>query len=134
MGASVTIPFVGGATFSAGVSYENGEWDAGVLIQSDVPVAHAGKMLGAATVDLGYQTGDFQSNKGALSQSLQVGAGKVGVSVSGKAEGGFDGASLKVGPQLGVSVSGQQSRTISLRHDVVPWVDRQIDRINQFFK
>jgi hypothetical protein len=132
VGANIRVPLVGGAKFAVGVSYENGKWDAGVIIDSDIPTLGAGKYIAKATADISYQTGDFESNHGAMSQNLQVGAKSVGVSIQRWPE-GVNGAGISLGPQLGVQVSAQQSRTISVRSDVVPAVNRAIDRVKSWF-
>ena len=132
IGANVRVPFVGGAKFAVGVSYENGQWDAGVIIDSDVPALHAGKMLAKTTVDIGYQTGDFQSNNGEQSLTVQAGAKAIGGTLQ-RGPHGVTGAGISLGPQLGVAVSAQQTRTISVRNDVVPAVRNAIDRVKSWF-
>jgi RHS repeat-associated protein len=128
LGANIRVPLVGGAKFAVGVSYENGKWDAGVIIDSDVPSLSAGKYVAKTTVDISYQTGDFESNHSALSQTLQVGAKGVGISIQ-RGTDGVNGAGISLGPQLGVQASAQQTRTVSVRSDVVPAVNKAIDRI-----
>jgi Possible hemagglutinin (DUF637) len=131
VGVNVRVPLVGGAKFAVGVSYENGEWDAGVIIDSDVPTLSASKFLARGTVEIGSQTGDFLSNKGALNLNGQVGAGGVGLSVQ-RDSSGPSGLALSVGPQLGVSVSAQQTRTVSVRYDVLPAIQAGVERVKSW--
>ena len=129
IGVNIRVPFIGGAKFAAGVSYENGEWDAGLIIESDIPVVHVGKMLGKATLDISYQQGDFKSNARELSMSFEAGAAGIGGNIQ-RGPDGVTGGGLSVGPQLGGSVGGQQTRTASYRTHIVPI----IDKLQQWFK
>jgi hypothetical protein len=132
IGANVRVPLVGGAKFALGVSYEKGQWDAGVIIDSDLPALHAGKMIMKTTLDVGYQAGDFQSNHGEQSLNMQAGWKALGGSLQRGAQ-GISGGSISLGPQLGGQVAGQQTRTISVRGDVVPAVRNAIDRVKALF-
>lgn len=121
IGLNVRIPFVGGAKHAVGLSWENGKLDAGIIIDSDVPTLSAGRMLGRFALDVGVQTGDFESNHGQLSIGVQGGFGSWGVSAqSPSMYGGISGGSVSLGTQYGIEVSIQQTRTISLRGDLVP--------------
>ena len=102
------------------------------MIDSDIPALHAGKMMAKGTVDISYQTGDFQSNHGVQSLSVQAGAHGVGGSVQRSSDGGV-GGSVSFGPQLGVSATAQNTRTVSVRHYVVPRVNNVIDRVKSWF-
>lgn len=133
LGINVRVPLVGGASIGVGVSYEKGQWDAGVIVESDGPVPSGGKLLAKTTVELGYQEGDFTSNKGEMSKNVQFGYKTVGASIQQDPSGRVTGGALSVGPQLGVEVSYQQTRTVSIRTDVVPAVKAAIDRVKSWF-
>lgn len=105
------------------MSYENGEWDAGLIIDSDIPAIHMGKMIGKATLDMSYQTGDFKSNAGEQSMNFEAGAYGVGANIQ-RGPNGVSGGSVSFGPQLGASVGGQQTRTMSYRTHVAPLADK----------
>lgn len=123
VGINVRIPFVGGAKFAGGVSYEGGEWDAGIIIDSDIPVVQAGKMIAKTTLDVSYQTGDFKSNAGEQSMNIEAGAKGIGMQIQRGAN-GISGGGISIGPQLGVAVGGQQTRTMSYRTHIVPLIDK----------
>lgn len=133
VGVKVKVPLIGGASFGLGVSNTNGSWDAGVIIDSDIPVVAAGKLLGKTAVEVGLQDGDFVSNKGDQSLSIEAGYKAAGVSVQKSSDGRITGGAISIGPQLGVAVGGQQTRTVSIRNDVVPAVKGAIDSIKGWF-
>ncbi|MCW5651986.1 MAG: type IV secretion protein Rhs [Ramlibacter sp.] len=129
IGINIRVPFVGGAKYALGVSYEKGQWDAGVIIDSDIPVVNVGKMIGKSTVDVSYQTGDFKSNSGELSTNFEVGAKSVGINVQ-RGPNGVSGGGFSIGPQLGIAVSGQQTSTLSYRTHVIPLLDKLKNWLN----
>lgn len=125
IGGSARVPILGGGSASVGVSYNNSEWDLGIIIENDVPGIGVNKMLTKGTLDVGYQTGDFKTNAGESSVNYQAGAGGYGLNLqTNGGQGGFGGAALSVGPQVGVSVGGQVTRTISVRTHLLPLIDR----------
>jgi RHS repeat-associated protein len=121
LGGSFKVPFVGGANFSVGVSYTDGKWDAGVIVTSDIPGLGAGRMLGRAAVELGVQKGDFCSNDRATQQNFQIGAKAYGLSLQ-RDTSGVSGVGVSFGPQLGAQVSAQQSATLSVRNNLIPFL------------
>ncbi|MDN8618930.1 RHS repeat-associated core domain-containing protein [Variovorax ginsengisoli] len=127
VGGNVRIPFVGGATHSLGISYLNGQWDAGLIVNADIPLLGAGKMMGRASIDVGLQSGDFCTNDKSYQQNFQAGYKGLGGSIQ-RDENGVAGAGISLGPQLGISVSGQSSSTLSIRKDLVPLVSRLLNR------
>jgi RHS repeat-associated protein len=127
VGGNVRIPFIGGATHSLGISYFNGQWDAGLIVNADIPLLSAGKMMGRASVDVGLQSGDFCTNEKSYQQNFQAGYKALGGSIQ-RDENGVSGGGISVGPQLGVSVSGQSSSTLSIRKDLLPFVSRSLNR------
>ena len=133
VGINVRVPFIGGASIGVGVSYENGQWDGGVIIESDGPVPSGGKLLAKTTVEVGYQEGDFTTDKGELNRNVQAGYKMLGGSVQQNTSGRVTGGALSVGPQAGVEVSYQQTRTVSIRNDIVPAVKSAIDRVKSWF-
>jgi hypothetical protein len=121
LGGSFKVPLVGGANFSAGVSYTDGKWDVGVIVTSDIPGLAAGHMLGRAAVELGVQTGDFCSNDKAKQENFQAGWKAVGLSLQ-RDKSGVSGVGVSLGPQLGAQASGQQSATLSVRNNLIPFL------------
>ena len=124
VGVSVKIPFVGGATFSAGVSYEKGKWDGGIVVQSTGLVPGGGLLVGKAAVEIGIQKGDVSSNNGSLSKNVEAGFGKGGISTQQDSNNNLTGAAISIGPQLGVGVSYTQTATLSVRNDIAPAVEK----------
>jgi hypothetical protein len=121
VGVSGRIPFLGGGSMRAGVSYHNGEWDAGVIMEG-------------SRIEIGYDTGNFDTQRGNLNTRVDVGVGKGGASVSWDTKTGeFSGASIGVGPQLGVSVGGSNTNTISVRQVYREIVAPVVDKVKQFF-
>ncbi|OWQ84164.1 hypothetical protein CDN99_24585, partial [Roseateles aquatilis] len=133
IGVKLKVPFVGGASFGIGVSKTNGSWDAGIIIDSDIPVVSAGKLLGKTAVEVGLQEGDFMSNKAEQSLSIEAGYKAVGVGIQKSADGRVTGGTISFGPQLGVAVGGQQTRTLSIRNEVVPAVKSAVDKVKSWF-
>jgi hypothetical protein len=78
-------------------------------------------MLGRAALELGVQKGDFCSNDRATQQNFQIGAKGVGLSVQ-RDTSGVNGVGVSVGPQLGAQVSAQQSATLSIRNNLIPFL------------
>ena len=58
IGVSGRVPFLGGGSASLGVSWQDGQLDAGLIFEGDIPAVNAGKMLGKASVEAGYQPGN----------------------------------------------------------------------------
>ncbi|MEF7613631.1 RHS repeat-associated core domain-containing protein [Aquincola sp. MAHUQ-54] len=133
VGVKMKVPLVGGASFGIGVSNNAGSWDAGVIIESDLPVVHAGKLLGKTAVEIGLQEGDFLSNKGEQSLNMEAGYKAAGVSVQRSADGRITGGAVSFGPQMGLEVSGQQTRTLSIRNEVIPAIKGAIDKVKNWF-
>jgi RHS repeat-associated protein len=127
VGGNVRLPIVGGATHSIGISYLNGQWDAGIIVNADIPLLSVGKLLGRATVDVGLQSGDFCTNDKSYQENFQVGYKALGGSLQ-RDENGVSGVGISVGPQIGVSVSGQSSSTLSIRKDLLPFISRLLNR------
>ena len=116
IGVSGRVPFLGGGSASLGVSWQDGQLDAGLIFEGDIPAVNAGKMLGKASVEAGYQPGDFDSARGSMDTQVQAHYKMVGGSYSYDTNTKtFSGASVSVGPGLGLSVSGIRTNTISVR-------------------
>lgn len=121
LGGSFKGPLVRGASFSAGVSYTDGKWDVGVIVASDIPGLGAGRMLGRAAVDFGIQKGDFCSNDRTPQQNFQIGTKVAGLSVQ-RDPSGVNGVGVSYGPPLGAQVSAQQTATLSVRNNLIPFL------------
>lgn len=116
VGVSGHVPFLGGGSASLGVSWQGGRLDAGLIFEGDIPVVSADKMLGKASVEVGYQPGDFDSARGSMDTQVKAQCKMVGGSYSYDTNTKkFSGASVSFGPGLGVSVSGTRTNTISVR-------------------
>jgi hypothetical protein len=134
VGVSIKIPFIGGAKFSVGVSYEKSEWDAGLVIESDVLTASAGRMLGKAAVEAGYQTGDIRSNNASYSVDAAIGVIKGGASFQRDLKDDqISGGAISIGPQLGASVGAKKTATLSLRYDIVPPVTNVLNTVRNWW-
>lgn len=133
VGISLKIPFIGGATFSAGVSYQDGKWDGGLVVQSTGLVPGGGFLIGKAAIEVGIQKGDMVSNKGDMNKTVQVGLGKAGISTQQDTKNNLTGAAVSIGPQLGVGVSYDQTATLSIAHDVLPAIQKAADFIKDRF-
>jgi hypothetical protein len=117
-----------------GVSYYNGEWDAGLIMEGDIKATSASKFLGGSRIEAGYDTGNFDTQRGNLNTRVDVGVGKGGASVSWDTKTGeFSGASIGVGPQVGVSVGGSNTNTISVRQVYREIIAPVVDKVKQFF-
>jgi hypothetical protein len=115
-GGRVRIPFLWAGSASSGVSYHNGELDAGLLLQGDIPGTSVGGALGRGGLSFGYQTGDFYSNRGSMEMTIEAHYVNYGLSISqDAATKDFSGASITFGPGLGAAVVGTKSNTISVR-------------------
>jgi hypothetical protein len=123
VGGNVRVPFFGGATHAFWVSYENGKWDAGVVVTSDIMGLSAGRMLAKGSIDVGIQKGDFCSNSGAMQQNMQAGAKALGINVQ-RDQSGLSGIGFSMGPQFGVEVSAQKTSTLSIRKDFLPFMEK----------
>ncbi|TXT25032.1 MAG: hypothetical protein FD131_4732, partial [Rhodocyclaceae bacterium] len=116
VGVAGRVPFAGGGKASVGISLNNSKLDAGLIFEGDIPTLGAGKMLGKAAIEFGYQPGDFDSARGSNNVQLQGHYNMLGGSLSVDAKTNeFSGASVSIGPGLGVSVSGTRTNTISIR-------------------
>ena len=116
LGVSGRLPIIGGGKASVGVSLNQGRLDAGLIFEGDIPTVSAGKMLGKAAVEIGYQPGDFDSARGSDNLQIQGHYNMLGAGFSVDAKTNeFSGASISIGPGLGGSVSGTHTNTISVR-------------------
>jgi hypothetical protein len=130
VGINGKIPFFGGFRVNVGISYEQGKLDAGVLIEGDIPAASASKMLVRGGVNVSYDTGDFDSNRGSTNTQFSGHYKSHGVDVSKDTKTGeFSGASLNFGPGIGASVSGTRTNTMSVRQVYREIVQPIIDRV-----
>jgi hypothetical protein len=119
VGLSGRLPFVGGGKVSVGASFHEGKFDAGVVVEADLPVVHAGKMLGKVATEFTYSAGDFDSVRGKIDYSGQVHYKLIGASVSGDPQTKeFSSASIAIGPGLGASVGAVKTGTYSIRQIV----------------
>ena len=64
VGVSGRIPFIGGGSMRVGISYYQGEWDAGFIMEGDLKATSASKMIGGARLEAAYDTGNFDTQRG----------------------------------------------------------------------
>jgi RHS repeat-associated protein len=138
LGRTFSVPFLGGWSPSLGVSYNNGEWDMGYLGSNDIiGVDYLRMFAKASLIDITFSTGDFCTNHGELSQSLKAGRplpiiGGIGGNIAWDSKNNFNSATLSIGPQIGASFSGQETRTFSLRKDVFPAYEKLKEQIKSW--
>jgi len=120
-GISGKVPFFGGGSAKFGVSFpfweDGAKFDAGFVFEGDIVGGPSvGKLYGGVAKEIGVQRGDFDSIRGAYDLQYGVGLGTAGGTVSFDARTNqFSSASIRIGPQLGLTVSGSTSNTISVR-------------------
>jgi hypothetical protein len=85
--------------------------------------------LARASVDASIQSGDFCTNDKSYQENLQIGVKKMGLSIQ-RDESGVAGVGVSIGPQLGASVSGQTTSTLSVRNNLLPRVSKLLDKRN----
>lgn len=102
-----------------GVSYHEGSWDAGLIMEGDFRQMGAGKWLGGYRYEVGYDVGDFDTQRGNTNIRVEAAGAPVipgGGSVSWDLKTReFSGATIGVGPAVGVSVGATNTNTISIR-------------------
>lgn len=134
-GRRIGVPAIGGGKVSVAVSYENGEFDFGMVTEHDIPGPSVGKLYGGKTLELSYSPGTLQSNNDTtvLQYSGGVpspGVGGVGASFAVDQQNRFAGASLSFGPQLGAGAAPSRSvTTISYQRDIKPAITKMMDKL-----
>lgn len=136
VGVTGRIPFIGGGSLRFGVSYYEGSWDAGLIMEGDFRQMGAGKWLGGYRYEAGYDVGDFDTQRGNTNMRVEAaGAPYVpgGASVSWDLKTReFSGATVGVGPAVGVSVGATNSNTISVRQVWREIIQPAMDRIRSW--
>ncbi len=130
VGGRVQASALGGGKLSAAVSYDNGQWDFGVLTEHDIPGVSIGKTLQVGlAVEVSHSTGSVESQNESQAIQFSGAAGKGGsVSID---KNGYAGASVSYGAQVGGGVSGTRTVTVfSVQRDIMP----KIDSIKNWFR
>ena len=94
-----------------------------VIVTSDILGVGVGRMLAKAAVELDVQKGVFCSNDRTTQQNFQIGAKAVGLSLQ-RDTSGVSGVGVSYGPQWGAQVSAQQTATLSVRNNLIPFLKR----------
>jgi len=136
VGFNARLPFIGGGSAAVGVSWNNGEWDAGLFFEGDILGGPSfGKMIGKAGLEVGLERGDFDSQRGDINLQIEAHYDMIGSTISKAPNGSIDGGSITIGPGLGFGIGGTRTNTMSIRQiyrEIFQPITRYIkDRLGQ---